>query len=459
MLKRIEQAFYYTPKAHLPKYLPSWRCEARSAFIVLVLLSLTAACGENGKRPQGITRIEVWAHAGQESERNTLLNQVARFNDLNDDLQVRLKMIPEGTYNAQVQAAAVAGKLPDLLEFDGPFLYAYVWQGHLRPLDELIPQNSLDDFLPSIIRQGTYHNRLWALGTFDSGLGLYANRNKLERAGIRIPTLHQPWGYIEFNHILQNLVRNDPDNQVLDLKLNYAGEWTTYALLPLILSAGGDLIDRSDYRRARGILNGPETVRVMQTLQSWIQKGWVDPNIDDAAFVSGRVALSLGGHWNYRRYHQRLAENLLLLPLPDFGHGPETGQGSWCWAITTNSRHPETAVRFLNFLLRPGEILAITQANGAVPATYSAINRSPNYNQGGPLHLFVRQLQEGFASPRPQTPAYPFITSEFQKVFDRIRSGSNVQAVLDGAAQAVDHEITDNRGYPLIGRAREEALP
>ena len=44
----------------------------------------------------------------------------------------------EGTYNEQVQAAALAGQLPDLLDFDGPNLYNYAWAGHLLPLDEFL---------------------------------------------------------------------------------------------------------------------------------------------------------------------------------------------------------------------------------------------------------------------------------------------------------------------------------
>jgi len=49
------------------------------------------------------------------------------------------------------------------------------------------------------------------------------------------------------------------------------------------------------------------------------------------------------------------------------------------------------------------------------------------------------------------------ITAEFQKAFDRIRSGGDVQSALDRAARVIDNEIEDNRGYPLIGRALEEA--
>ena len=201
--------------------------------------------------------IEVWAHAGQKRERAVLLDQVSRFNAAHPDLQVRLTLIPEGSYNAQVQAAAVAGDLPDLLEFDGPFLYAYVWQGRLRALDRLLPKALLSDLIPSIIAQGTYHDRLWSVGTFDSGLGLYADRARLDRAGIRIPTLAQPWTLAEFTGIFERLAADDPDGQVMDLKLNYAGEWYTYAFSPMIQSAGGDLIDREGEGRAAGVPQRP----------------------------------------------------------------------------------------------------------------------------------------------------------------------------------------------------------
>ncbi|MCI5224637.1 MAG: extracellular solute-binding protein, partial [Candidatus Electrothrix sp. AR4] len=91
--------------------------------------------------------ITVWAHSGQESERNVLLNQVKRFNEEFPDIQAELTLLPEGAYNAQLQSAALAGKLPDIIEFDGPFLYNYVWQNQLRPLDDLLPAAIQADLL------------------------------------------------------------------------------------------------------------------------------------------------------------------------------------------------------------------------------------------------------------------------------------------------------------------------
>jgi multiple sugar transport system substrate-binding protein len=418
--------------------------------LCLSLVMLLAACSDQqGDEATGAAALSVWVHAGQQAERTVIEQQVARFNKAHPHSRVKLTFIPERSYNAQVQAAAVAGELPDVLEFDGPFLYNYVWQGHLIPLEPLLDVRIRADLLPSILAQGRYRGHLFGVGTFDSGLGLYARRSALAAVGARIPQgPADAWSGAEFDALLAKLAEHDPDGQVLDLKLNYTGEWYTYAFSPLLQSAGGDLIDRGNYRSAAGVLNGPHSLAAMGTLQSWFTQGRVDPNVDDAAFVSGRVALSWAGHWEYRRYAKALGDDLLVLPLPNLGKGTRTGQGSWVWGVTRRCRQPQLAGRFLAFLLQPDEVLAMANANAAVPATKSAIARSPLYGADGPLRLFSQQLQQGYAVPRPQTPAYPVITSAFQQAFTAIRNGGDVQAALDRAVAAIDQDIADNKGYP-----------
>jgi len=420
-------------------------------WLASVLILIAGCSAQQDDQARGPTLLSVWVHAGQAAERRTIEQQVARFNAAQTDVRAQLTFIPERSYNAQIQAAAVAGELPDVLEFDGPFLYNYVWQGHLLPLDALLSTETQTGLLRSITEQGRYLDRLYGVGTFDSGLGLYVRRSALKAAGLRLPTgPEDAWSGDEFSAGLAALAARDEDGMVLDLKLNYSGEWFTYAFSPLVQSAGGDLIDRTDYQSARNLLNGPQAVAAMKVLQSWLTSGYVDPNVDDAAFVSGRVALSWVGHWEYSRYKEALGDDLVVLPLPDLGNGSRTGQGSWVWGVTQRCHSPKAAARFLEFLLQPDEILAMASANGAVPATGPAIERSPLYGEKGALHLFSRQLREGFSVPRPQTPAYPVITSAFQRAFIDIRNGGDVQAALNRATEAIDQDIRDNKGYPAL---------
>jgi len=428
-------------------------------FLAAGAFILPASCSREEVEPagDGPVVLQAWVHSGRQSERRTIQEQVSRFNAREDDVEIRLTLIPEGAYNAQLQAAALAGDLPDVLEFDGPFLYNYAWQGHLLPVRDLLPESTFDDLIPSIVDQGTYRDRFWAAGVYDSGLGLYGSRDKLEALGVRIPPHpSEAWTVKEFNALLEKLAKRDPDGRVLDLKLNYRGEWFTYAFSSALRSAGGGLVSRPDFETARGILDGPGAVEAMGWFRRWVhERKRVDANVDDNAFPGGRVALSWVGHWEYERYRKAYGDDLLLLPLPDFGTGSRTGQGSWCWGVTRACPRPDVAGRFLDFLLEDRQILEMTRANGAVPATRSAIEKSDAYRQGRPRHLFATQLTEGFVVPRPRTPAYPVITTVFRNGFQDILEGSNVERVLQRAAREITQDIRDNRGCPPAAERKD----
>src|SRR4029079_10523628 len=143
-----------------------------------------------------------------------------------------------GHYARQVQAAAAHGGLPDVLDFDGPNLYNYAWSGKLKPIDSCVSASLPRDLLPSIRRQGTYAKRLWGLGTFDSGLGLFVRPSILKRAGIHLPS-HDGWTADAVTPILQRL-REAGYERPLDLQLDEPNpEWYTYGFAPAVWSAGG----------------------------------------------------------------------------------------------------------------------------------------------------------------------------------------------------------------------------
>ena len=397
--------------------------------------------------------IEVWFHSGKGEERDVLDAQVTDFNAMQNDVMVDAVILPEGSYNDQVNAAALANDLPCLLDFDGPFLYNYAWSGYLIPIDDYVSAELKDDFLPSIINQGTYGGNLYSLGTFDSGLSVWANKAYLEEAGVRIPTgIDDPWDMDEFMDAMEKLAALDQTEYVIDFKLNYgAGEWQPYGFSPIVQSFGGDLIDRSDYQSADGVLNGPEAVAAMEFFQGLFDAGYAIPAPagDDDFYGSKIAALSYVGHWMWGPHSEGLGDDLVLLPMPNFGGKAVTGMGSWNWGITSTCENPDAAWTFLEYLIDPEQILRMTDANGAVPARKSAITQSELYAEGGPLNIFVQQLEGGVALERPVTPAYPVISAAFDEAARNIISGADVQDELDKAVKKIDLDIEDNQGYPL----------
>ena len=398
------------------------------------------------------TYITAWFHdsGANTDEAQILREQVSAFNATEQQVQVKLITLPVGDYAQQVQAAAAHGGLPDLLDFDGPNLYNYAWSGKLKPIDSCVSKSLREDLLPSIIEQGSYANRQWGVGTFDSGLGLYVRPSILTKAGIRIPSSPaDAWTADEFTTVLQRL-RQAGFERPLDLQLNEPNpEWYTYGFAPAVWSAGGDLIDRTDYRTVDGFLNGPGAVNAFTIMQRWFTQGYVDPNATGDAFEQSRSPISWIGHWFYDRYSKAFPGDIRIVPLPNFGERTATDSGSWQWGITSNATDGDAVWRFLQFLLRPAEVLRMTGANGAIPATRSAVRISPDFAAGGPKHLYIEQLEDGVARSRPQTPAYPALSAAFARAFNEaVLQERPVGASLDAAARRVERDLSVHQYYP-----------
>jgi len=368
-------------------------------------------------------------------------------------LTVDLTMIPEGQYGDNVTAAAASGDLPDVIDHDGPSMANLAWAGSLSPLDGCISDELRDSVLPSLIQQGTYADQLWSVGSFDSGLGLYAWQSALEEAGARIPEgIDDAWTADEFRDVLVGL-QDAGYETPLDPKFWYGsqGEWFSYAYQPVLWSAGGDLVTREGDLTAEGVLNSADSVSGLETFQGWIEDGLLDTAAaDDSNFLNKEAPISWVGHWMYQPYKDAAGDDLVVLPLPDFGTGTKTGMGSWAWGMSSAVEDPDAAWAVIEYLMSDDVIAEITTANGAVPGTQSAIEASELYGEGGDLQLFVEQLQAApdVAVPRPVTPAYPTITSEFRTIIDDIIQGADVQTTLDEAAAAIDEDIATNEGYP-----------
>lgn len=394
--------------------------------------------------------VSVFFHTGSGPENDAIQQILNSFNEVQDQYEAVITELPGDGYNEQVTAAALSGNLPCVLDFDGPYQYNYAWSGYMRPLDDLVTEEYLADFLPSIIEQGTYNGQLYSLGAFEGGLGIWGNRSLLEAAGVRIPTsLEDTWTREEFDAALEALANLEGITYPLDMKMNYgAGEWFTFGFAPIMQSFGGDLIERETFQSAEGVLNGPEAVEAMEWFQSLFENGYVTASPpDDNEFINGNAALSFVGHWEYSRYAEALGDDLVLLPMPDFGNGPATGTGSWAWAITSECDNVEGAWALVQHILSPENVALITEANGAIPARLSVLEEDERFAEGGPLRIYYEQLVGEIGVPRPQTPAYNVITAAFASAVAEIAAGGDVQTALDEAVDRIDADIEANNGY------------
>ena len=248
---------------------------------------------------QAATDLQMWYHgAGNEVEKKIITGIIDDFNKSQSDWSVKLEKFPQIAYNDSVTAAALAGKLPDILDMDGPVMPNWAWSKYVQPLP--IDEATLSKFLPGPI--GKYQGKLYSIGLWDAAVAIVARKSVLDEYGIRVPTVDKPWTGDEFMAGLKKIKDGGKFDYPLDLGMAWKGEWYPYAFSPFLQSFGGDLVDRSTYKTAQKVLNGDAAVKFGTWWQGLFKDKYApgpseDPALRDSGFVNGKFAMSWNGNW------------------------------------------------------------------------------------------------------------------------------------------------------------------
>jgi multiple sugar transport system substrate-binding protein len=393
------------------------------------------------------TDLTMWYHgAGNPVEREIIVGIINDFNASQSDWKVNLEEFPQAAYNDSVTAAALAGKLPDIIDVDGPVMPNWAWSGYMAPLE--ISEDQLKDFLPGPI--GKWGGELYSVGLWDAAVAMVTRRSTLDEFGIRVPTLEQPWTGEEFEEALQKIKASGKFEYPLDLGMAWTGEWYPYAFSPFLQSFGGDIVDRSTYKTAEGALNGEAALKFGEWWQHLFTENLVpgtsqDPADRDSGFAAGKYAISWNGNWAALGALSAF-DDVLFLPAPDFGNGPKIGAASWQFGVSSSSKNKEGATAFIRFALQDKYLTAFSDGIGLIPPTPASAAASKNYADGGPMAAFY-DLSKVQALVRPVTPGYVVAAKVFEKALADIANGANVADTLDAAVDEINADIEKNGGY------------
>lgn len=394
--------------------------------------------------------IKLWRHDTGDAEMTAGKASVDRFNRAQNRWKVLVEAIPQGSYTASITAASMVGQLPCIIALDQPTVPNFAWAGHVRPLETLLPADAVARLLEG--GRGSYMSQLYSVGQFDVVLALFSRRSQLEALDVRMATMEQPYTAAEFHDILAKVKKSGRYRFPLDLSGRLKGEWFSYAFSPWLQSAGADLIDRSDYRSVDGVLNSNAAVSVGRYYGRLFRDKLAERNpADDKSFEQGRSLFHYTGSWKAREYSERFGDDLVVMPPPDFGRGPKIGAASWQWGITRSCSEPEGAAAFLAHLISPLEIAAASRATGLVPVSAESAALTEHYRPDGDWRIYF-EFAKRYAVSRPASPAYPAMSSAFEKAMVDMRSGKDAAEALDEAVEAIEHNISSNNGYGFAAR-------
>lgn len=185
---------------------------AAAAAVSVAALSLTGCGGPDAgnagpsvEAGSGEGTINVWAVDGQAAENDALKKIISNFETSQNKIKVNLKLFPSDQYTKAVNSAA-PGDLPDVLDFDGPTLASFVYNGKMAPLKDSVSEETLSNQTDSIKAQNTVDGAAYGVGMMNAGLALWGNKKLLDSAGVEYPTTpEEAWTAEEFTGVLDKL--------------------------------------------------------------------------------------------------------------------------------------------------------------------------------------------------------------------------------------------------------------
>ncbi|MBR1918043.1 MAG: sugar ABC transporter substrate-binding protein [Spirochaetales bacterium] len=388
----------------------------------------------------GVKEITMWYQ-----ENKTMIPafdaRVAAFNEkYAGKYHLTITYIPRGTsyaYEDKVNTAAFTDQLPDLVSMDGPNISNYAANDIIVPIEDYVSAESKEDFLPSIIMQGTYNNHLYAVGYNESSCALAYNKEIFEREGFRIPkSIDEAYTWDEVYEMAKKI--STPSCVGIKLIMN-KGEGIPYALSPF-----WDMNDTSftspDGSTCEGYINSAKGVESAEYLQRFFKEGLANLDPSPTELQDGKSAMWICNSGQLKgiiKSYPDFPLGVTYYPVTNNGQAA-TPCGSWAVGISKNCKDMEAAAVALEFMTSAESTLAYATIGGYPPA------RKSNYvdNEMWSTEPFKYFGEELFASavPRPRTPVYTVLSPKFSEAFLDIASGSDAKQSLDELAKYVDAE-------------------
>ncbi|MFG3183020.1 ABC transporter substrate-binding protein [Streptomyces nigra] len=342
---------------------------------MLVLVLLAAGCGGDTD-PGGPVTLRFQSLAWQEESVRANKELVAEWNATHSDVKVEYVQGSWDSVHDQLLTSFEGGEAPDVIHDASDDLADFAYGGYLADLTGLLPERLTRDIPRHSWATTTFGDGVYGVPFLQEPRVLIANATWLEESGVRIPTPEHPWTWREFREITDRLSGDGRYGVAWPLKEPVS------VSLNLSLSAGGQLFHRGadgkvTVRFEEGDAVMPRTVHDQITTDRSAAPSTLGSGGSDTlpGFFGGRYAMVPLGFSYRQQIVQQAPEGFdwRVLPAPAGTDGLTQGVSPQTLSIAQDSPHQREAAQFIDFLLRPKNMVRLALGDWMLPTGTEAL--------------------------------------------------------------------------------------
>ncbi|WLW51398.1 ABC transporter substrate-binding protein [Streptomyces sp. YU58] len=351
------------------------RIKIASALALVLLLAGCTSGGDSGTGGPVTLRFQSLAWQEESVEANQEL--VKEWNATHPDVKVEYVQGSWDSVHDQLLTSFEGGEAPDIIHDASDDLADFAYGGYLADLTDLLPARLKSDIPQRSWETTTFGEGVYGVPFLQEPRVLIANAAWLAESGVRIPTPQRPWSWPEFRSITDRLSVGDG---------KYGVAWPlkepVSATLNLSLSVGGRLFHRgADDKVTIRFEAADETVP--RTIHDQVN---ADHSASPTTLGSGGSD-TLPGFFGDRyamvplgfSYRQQIAQQApkgfrwQVLPAPAGADGLAQGVSPQTLSVAEDSPHKKEAVAFIDFLLRPRNMVRLALGDWMLPTGTQAL--------------------------------------------------------------------------------------
>ncbi|KOG68951.1 MULTISPECIES: ABC transporter substrate-binding protein [Streptomyces] len=348
----------------------------RIATALVVLLLLLAGCSPGGRTDGGPITLRFQSLAWQQESVTANKELVKEWNASHPDIKVEYVQGSWDSVHDQLLTSFEGGEAPDVIHDASDDLADFAYGGYLADLNGLLPARLRSDIPASGWEATTFGHGVYGVPFLQEPRVLIANADRLRAAKVRIPTPEHPWSWAEFRQVAKRLSGPGRYGVAWPLKEPVS------ATLNLSLSAGGRLFHRdADGKVAVRFTAGdavvPRTVHDQVAVDRSAPASTLGSGGSDTlpGFFGGRYAMVPLGFSYRQQIAQQAPEGFRweVLPAPAGADGLTQGVSPQTLSVSADCPHKKEAVAFIDFLLRPENMVRLALGDWMLPTGTRAL--------------------------------------------------------------------------------------
>ncbi|MFT4414830.1 ABC transporter substrate-binding protein [Fredinandcohnia humi] len=320
------------------------------------------ASGDTDEKDSGKTVVNFWTPQWGDADQEWWEKNIKAYNESQDEVVVKLEIVPGDAWDQKVVAAQAAGTSPDIMTMNYNKIIFSAEQGKILPLDEYVDPAIFEDLYDNVrdfVSLDGKHYAYPMLGEPSSVL--FYRKDMFEEAGLDPEQPPTTWDeLLEYGKKLTN--GNVFGLAAAGNAVEYG--WTHWGLQGMV----GAKPVSDDWSEATIVSEEyKELITFWNSLyqEGVLPKQALGPYNDIKPLGEGQVAMQIGGSWSIgqlRTDYPDLLDKIgvAVMPTNDGNQEKTTASlGGWTLTIDGNSKHPQEAADFISWLLAGDEEIMV----------------------------------------------------------------------------------------------------